>query len=303
MTANHTARQRPVRNSRRLIHGLLVIFIAVLGAGVTASAGDVQAPGAGGVPVSPDAAPAPSDAVSLPQAIEAYRIGAPLHAMDAFVQIARANPNSAFPVIWAGIAAIAGEKYPEAEMYFREALRRPHTAFQDRITQGWLDRLSVLREVAKAPVPVGTPRAIAQLARASNPRLTWNEALRTGQYVFSAAQKHGLDPWLLAAVVYIESRFNQRSISRRGATGFGQLMPQTARAAGVDPRDPWGNLLGTAMTLRGNYLEFHNWNLALAAYNAGDTAVRRFGGVPPYAETRWYVTAVWAVYNRIRPSS
>ncbi len=277
-----------MHNSHRLVHGVIVVLVAVLGAGAAASADEV--------PVSPDTG-------SLQQAVDAYRAGAPLHAMDSFVQIARANPNAAFPVIWAGIAAAAGGKYPEAEMYFREGLRRPHSVFQERVTQGWLNRLSVLRADAQLQALAGTPQAIAQLARASNPRLTWNEAARIGQYVFSAAQRHGLDPWLLAAVVYIESRFNQRSISRRGARGLGQLMPHTARAAGVNARDPWENLLGAAMTLRANYLEFRDWSLALAAYNAGDTAVRRYGGVPPYAETRWYVAAVWAVYNRIRPGS
>ena len=60
-------------------------------------------------------------------------------------------------------------------------------------------------------------------------------------------------------------------------------------------------VLGAALVLRANYLTFGDWRLALAAYNAGGSAVRGAGGVPPYAETRWYVDAVWAVYHRIRP--
>jgi hypothetical protein len=270
-----------------LLTGFIVVFVAMLSLGVEASAG------AAGVSVS-------AQSRSLQQAIGAYRAGAPLHAMSAFVRIARGNPNSALPVIWAGVAATAGGEFQAAETYFREGLHRPHTAFQDRVTKAWLRRLGVLR--GNAPAPAGTPQAIATLARSSNPRLSWREAQQIGRYVFSAARSNGVDPWLLAAVVYVESRFNQASISDRGAAGLGQLMPETARAAGVNAMDPWGNLVGTARTLRANYREFHDWRLALAAYNAGNSTVRRFGRVPPYAETQWYVTAVWAVYNRIRPA-
>jgi soluble lytic murein transglycosylase-like protein len=231
--------------------------------------------------------------------MNAYRAGAPLRALAIFAKVAQANPQSALPAIWAGVAATAAGKSQEAEAYFREGLRRPHSAFQERITHGWLRRLSVLREAA--PVSPGTPRAIAALAHASNPRLTRKQAAWIGERVVAAARKEGLDPWLLAAVVYIESRFDHTLTNGTGATGLGQLMPRTARAANVDPKDPWGNLVGTAMTLRAYYRTFGDWSLALAAYNAGEGAVRRFSGIPPYAETRWYVNAVWAVYHRIRP--
>lgn len=242
---------------------------------------------------------APLETASLQEGINAYHAGAPLHALAIFAKVAHANPQSALPAIWAGIAATAAGKSREAEAYFREGLRRPHSAFQERITQGWLRRLSVLREAA--PASPGAPYAIAALAHASNPRLTWKQAAWIGEHVVAAARKEGLDPWLLAAVVYIESRFDHRLTNGTGATGLGQLMPQTARAANVDPKDPWGNLMGTAMTLRAYYRMFGDWSLALAAYNAGEGAVRRFSGIPPYAETRWYVNAVWAVYQRIRP--
>ncbi|HTD45855.1 MAG TPA: lytic transglycosylase domain-containing protein, partial [bacterium] len=101
-------------------------------------------------------------------------------------------------------------------------------------------------------------------------------------------------------VIYIESRFDHQSISRAGALGLGQLMPGTARAAGVDPADPWQNVLGSASVLRWNYREFRTWPLALAAYNAGSDAVRRYGGIPPYPETQWYVRAVLWVHSQIR---
>ena len=73
-----------------------------------------------------------------------------------------------------------------------------------------------------------------------------------------------------------------------------QLMPATARALGVDPRDPEANIAGGAHYLRQMADRFGDWRLALAAYNAGPGAVARWGGVPPYAETRAYVSAVLA---------
>ena len=85
-----------------------------------------------------------------------------------------------------------------------------------------------------------------------------------------------------------------------GATGLGQLMPGTVEGLGVDPRDPAQNLYGAAWLLRLHLDAFHNLPLALAAYNAGTAAVRRWGGIPPYAETQWYVWAVLWVYDGLR---
>lgn len=232
--------------------------------------------------------------------IEAYRSGEAKQALAVFAQVAHAKPLSAVPAIWAGIAATAAGRTQDAEAYFREGLRRPHSALQERITRGWLARLEILRQTARAKP--GTPDMIAALAYSSNPRLTRKQASWIGEHVLAAAHKEGIDPWLLAALVYVESRFDHASTSGAGATGLGQLMPQTARTARVDPKDPWENLLGTARTLRGYHDAFRDWTLALAAYNAGEGAVRQYGGVPPYAETRWYVSAVWTVYHKIHPN-
>jgi soluble lytic murein transglycosylase-like protein len=102
-----------------------------------------------------------------------------------------------------------------------------------------------------------------------------------------------LSPRLLEAVAYVESRFNQKAISKAGAIGVMQLMPGTASELGVDPHNPEGNIRGGAEYLRRMVTMFgNNLELALAAYNAGPSAVQRYGGVPPYAETRAYVDAV-----------
>jgi soluble lytic murein transglycosylase-like protein len=109
----------------------------------------------------------------------------------------------------------------------------------------------------------------------------------------AAGELSRLSPSLLEAVAYVESRFRQDAVSAKGAMGMMQLMPGTARELGVDPSDPAQNAQGGATYLRQMLAMFDNdLELALAAYNAGPSAVVRHGGVPPFAETRAYVAAV-----------
>lgn len=109
----------------------------------------------------------------------------------------------------------------------------------------------------------------------------------------AAAAQRALSPALIEAVAYVESRFQQAAVSPAGAVGVMQLMPGTARDLGVDPRDQAQNIAGGTAYLR-QMLELFDGDLerALAAYNAGPAAVRRYGGVPPFPETRRYVAAV-----------
>ena len=108
------------------------------------------------------------------------------------------------------------------------------------------------------------------------------------------AVRHGLPPLLLRAVAWQESRGRPTAVSRKGALGIMQLMPETAAALGVDPRDPIDNLRGGAIYLRRQIDRFGSVPLALAAYNAGPGAVVRFGGIPPFRETRAYVASIMA---------
>ena len=116
----------------------------------------------------------------------------------------------------------------------------------------------------------------------------------------AAAARHQVDPDLLVAIVAVESGFQSDAVSPVGAQGLMQLMPGTQSDLGVfDPLDPAASLEGGARYLRLLADEFGTV-LALAAYNAGPGAVRRYGGVPPYPETRRYVELVLVTLFDIR---
>jgi soluble lytic murein transglycosylase-like protein len=108
-----------------------------------------------------------------------------------------------------------------------------------------------------------------------------------------AANSANISPSLLAALVWQESRWDAKAVSRKGAVGLTQLMPGTARDLGVDPTDPLANLLGGARYLRQLLDQFDgDVEKALAAYNAGPARVRSAGGIPAIAETRNYVASI-----------
>jgi soluble lytic murein transglycosylase-like protein len=117
-----------------------------------------------------------------------------------------------------------------------------------------------------------------------------------GAEITAAAQRHGIDPALLAGLVRQESNFDPTAGSPAGARGLTQLMPGTAAGLGVtDVTDPLQSLEGGAKYLKQQLDAFGgDVTKALAAYNAGPGAVQRYGGVPPYAETQNYVQKVQA---------
>jgi soluble lytic murein transglycosylase-like protein len=104
-----------------------------------------------------------------------------------------------------------------------------------------------------------------------------------------ASVAHGVDARLVRAVIQVESAYQSRARSPKGAMGLMQLMPETARRYAVaNPFDPAANVEAGTRYLK-SLLDRFPLNIALAAYNAGEAAVQRFGGVPPYPETRAYV--------------
>ena len=135
-----------------------------------------------------------------------------------------------------------------------------------------------------AGAPARQPLTLAQMAvTESRPYLPLIEA---------AALRHQVDPRLVHAVITVESRFQARARSRKGAMGLMQLMPATARELQVrNPFDPATNIDAGVRHLR-QLLDRFDVQLAVAAYNAGAGAVRRFGGVPPFRETQAYVRQV-----------
>jgi len=119
-------------------------------------------------------------------------------------------------------------------------------------------------------------------------------------YIEMVAREHGVDPTLVKAVALVESGFNPKAVSSKGAQGLMQLMPATAERYGIsDLRDPYQSLRAGAAHLRDLLDEYEgNVTLALAAYNAGSGAVKRYGGVPAYEETQQYVKKVQAKMGR-----
>jgi len=118
--------------------------------------------------------------------------------------------------------------------------------------------------------------------------------------VNGASERHQIDPDFIDSVIRAESSFNNRAISKKGAQGLMQLMPQTASQLGVSNAfDANANVEGGTKYLR-ELLEKYNYDVpkALAAYNAGPKRVDRYHGVPPYSETQAYVARIIRDYNR-----
>jgi len=144
----------------------------------------------------------------------------------------------------------------------------------------------------QAPVPASADRDVERI-------------LSVEPAVIAAARSYGVDPLLLHAIAHVESRHRAAAVSSAGALGLTQVMPATARRFGVDDPerallDPDTNLRACAAylkALRGRYGD--DLPRVLAAYNAGEDAVDRHGGVPPYPETQAYVRDVLAVYGRL----
>jgi hypothetical protein len=120
------------------------------------------------------------------------------------------------------------------------------------------------------------------------------EIVEIEAHIREVAVRYDIPPILVAAIVEAESEFNPRAVSRRGARGLMQLMPGTASSLRVsDTFDPYENIEGGVRHLRQLMDRYHgNLPVVLAAYNAGEQAVRVYGGVPPYRETRRYVSRI-----------
>ena len=145
------------------------------------------------------------------------------------------------------------------------------------------------------PEPIPEPVLPAPVIAATRPLvLSRPEQLRYKDIIEKVSLEQGVDPRLVHAVIEVESNYQERARSPKGAKGLMQLMPETARQYSVrNPYDPIANIEAGIKHLKSLLVRFtQNVPLALAAYNAGQGAVERFGGIPPYRETRDYVTRI-----------
>jgi soluble lytic murein transglycosylase len=132
----------------------------------------------------------------------------------------------------------------------------------------------------------------------------WRPVSSYDDVIQEAARRHGLPFYLLKALIHVESYFDPRAVSKKGAMGLCQIMPQNLTPLDIgDPFDPWENIMGGARYLK-NMLERFNGQLplALAAYNAGPEAVERYNDIPPYQETRHYVQRVMKYFHLYKES-
>ncbi len=139
-----------------------------------------------------------------------------------------------------------------------------------------------------------------KLSRAAWLKIVKRRRNKVEPIINRVAEQHKLDPKLLHAIIRAESAYNHLAVSHAGAVGLMQLMPATARRFGVtDRRDPAQSIQGGARYLKILLAEFDTQDLAIAAYNAGEGAVRKYGNrIPPYKETRTYVKRVMANYQK-----
>jgi hypothetical protein len=159
--------------------------------------------------------------------------------------------------------------------------------------------VALIRDVAPDELPYPEPDDVPIEGSAASPPAALTLAQVAGAesrpylpLIEAAALRHQVDARLVHAVITVESRFQARARSRKGAMGLMQLMPATARELQVrNPFDPAANIDAGVRHLR-QLLDRFDVQLAVAAYNAGAGAVRRFGGVPPFRETQAYVRQV-----------
>lgn len=215
--------------------------------------------------------------------------------------IVKANRATAESELSATLLAAA----PEAEIATLEARSDRSRELTSRHAGSRADREVVFSRDAATPI-------YANFIRHRNRRLSDSEATKIAGEIIGYSVKYGVDARLIMAMVMVESGFNPYAVSRTGAMGLGQLMPGTAAGLGVsNAYDSYQNLSGTVRLIRSHFDSYSragggsrddiaNIALALAAYNAGPGAVRKYGGIPPYRETRNYVRKVISIWNALR---
>jgi soluble lytic murein transglycosylase-like protein len=147
---------------------------------------------------------------------------------------------------------------------------------------------SLIEQIVPDEVPYPEPETAVEVGVATTGQIE----NPYGELIASMSEAHGVDPNLVRALIEVESNYRPKATSPRGAMGLMQLMPSTAREYNVrNPYDPKSNVAAGVKHLK-SLIDRWGVELALAAYNAGEGAVRKFNGIPPYRETRNYVSRI-----------
>jgi hypothetical protein len=159
---------------------------------------------------------------------------------------------------------------------------------------------ALISKIEPDEVPYPEPPPVAELVSAVDEEQQDRTLLAGtpyGEIIASVSQLHGVDPMLVRALIQVESGYRPKARSRKGAMGLMQLMPSTAREYKVrNPFEPKANIEAGIKHLKSLIDKFDGaLDLSLAAYNAGPGAVKKFNGIPPYRETRNYVTRILSI--------
>jgi hypothetical protein len=208
------------------------------------------------------------------------------------------------------VLVAAGSSLASAEIVFMSSGRtisvKNHTRVGDSVVltlrsggevtldKGLIEKI----EADEVPHPDPAPSVAAEPAPASRPSVERGSLLRDTAYaelIAAAAEAHGVDPILVQALIQVESNYKPRARSSKGAMGLMQLMPSVAKEYKVrNAYDPKANIAAGVQKLKA-LLDKYSVELALAAYNAGEGAVMKFNGIPPYRETQNYVTKILSI--------
>ena len=152
---------------------------------------------------------------------------------------------------------------------------------------------------------LSAPEKIFNYIKNSNPKLKDGEIEWLYNRIDKYSRQYNIDPYLIVAVMEKESSFDHETISSAGALGLMQIMPSTAKELGVNPKRAEENIEGGIRYLRqqlDKYEGRYKVHYALASYNAGAGAVRKYGGIPPYTETQNYIRKIVEKYNKLKQS-
>jgi soluble lytic murein transglycosylase-like protein len=198
-----------------------------------------------------------------------------------------------FAILITFVLGLTERCYADLYMYVDE---KGSIFFTDAPTHGGYVKI---KETPKAKVEAEVKGNEKKAERGKSVNLDKNILYKNIQYT---AKRHNVDPDLIWAVIRTESNFNSAAVSPKGAIGLMQIMPATARAYDIrDPFNPHQNIEGGTRYLRYLLSMFNNdLTLSLAAYNAGENTVLSYGNMPPFSETRDYVSKVLSFYRYLK---